>query len=168
MANIRVDLERPITNGQSITFRSPTDCSNISGLKVYYPVNGIESSTVFELTDSHGNNVGDIDDLFTEDVLVKVILDTELKKAYVQNADTNAYLEAKFDDKLNKSGGTMTGPINMGKKKITNVAEPTSDTDVATKKYIDGKIVFLEVEPEDWSTVELKPGSICLIPEDEE
>lgn len=40
-------------------------------------------------------------------------------------------------DALPKAGGTMTGDINMGSKKITNLATPTADTDAATKKYVD-------------------------------
>ena len=38
---------------------------------------------------------------------------------------------------LSKSGGTMTGAINMGSKKITNLATPTADADASTKKYVD-------------------------------
>lgn len=34
----------------------------------------------------------------------------------------------------------MTGALNMGSNKITNTAEPTDDTDVATKEYVDDTI----------------------------
>lgn len=98
MSNIRVDLSIPIYEGQPITFKSPADCSEVTGLIVYYPENDTTSSQTFEFADAHGNNVGSVD-LFATDVLVKVILDTENSKAYVQNADTNAYLEAKFNTK---------------------------------------------------------------------
>lgn len=37
------------------------------------------------------------------------------------------------------SGGTMTGAINMGGNKVRNLAEPTEDTDAATKAYVDSK-----------------------------
>lgn len=40
---------------------------------------------------------------------------------------------------LSKAGGTMTGAINMGSKKITNLATPTNNADAATKLYVDGK-----------------------------
>ena len=40
--------------------------------------------------------------------------------------------------KLSTSGGTMSGAINMGSKKITSLATPTANTDAATKAYADG------------------------------
>ena len=100
MSNIRVDVEYTIRDGYEIKFRSPVDCSQITGLIVYYPgSNGNVTSKVFALADAHGNNVGDIDHLFAEDVVVKVILDVTKGMAFVQNADTNAYLEAQLASK---------------------------------------------------------------------
>jgi hypothetical protein len=97
MPNIRVDLDYTIKDGTEIKFRSPVDCSAITGLIVYYPgADGNTVSKVFTLADAHGNNVGDIDHLFAEDVVVKVILDVTNGMAFVQNADTNAY----FTDEL--------------------------------------------------------------------
>ena len=90
--NIRVDLNTPINDGTEVVFRSPVDCSQITGLIVYY--NG--ESKEFAFADAHGNNVGDIDHLFAENVVVKVILDVTSSMAFVQNADTNAYLEGRF------------------------------------------------------------------------
>lgn len=52
------------------------------------------------------------------------------------------------------SGGTMSGPINMGNNKITNLADPTADSDAATKKYSD----------ENWEIFERISGNrmICV------
>lgn len=94
--NIRVDLNIPINDGKEVVFRSPVDCSQVTGLIVYYPENGNTVSKEFAFADAHGNNVGDIDHLFAEDVVVKVILDVTKSMAFVQNADTNAYLEGRF------------------------------------------------------------------------
>ena len=41
------------------------------------------------------------------------------------------------DDKLAKTGGTMSGAINMGSSKITNLGDPTANADASTKKYVD-------------------------------
>ena len=97
--NIRVDLNTPIKDGTEVVFRSPVDCSQITGLIVYYKENGNTISKEFAFADAHGNNVGDIDHLFAENVVVKVILDISTSMAFVQNADTNAYLEGRLDEK---------------------------------------------------------------------
>ena len=94
--NIIVDYNTPISNGTEVVFRSPVDCSQITGLIVCYPDNGSTASRAFAFADAHGNNVGDIDHLFAENVVVKVILDLSTNMAFVQNADTNAYLEGRF------------------------------------------------------------------------
>lgn len=97
--NIIVDLNYPIQDGTEVKFRSPVDCSQVTGLKVYYD-NG-NASQEFVFADAHGNNVGDIDHLFAEDVVVKVILDVTNGMAFVQNADTNAYIERTFIKTVN-------------------------------------------------------------------
>ena len=100
MSNIRVDVSYTIQDGSELVFRSPVDCSAITGMLVYYPgSDGNITSKVFAFADAHGNNVGDIDHLFAENVVVKVILDVTTGMAFVQNADTNAYLEKALSEK---------------------------------------------------------------------
>ena len=105
MSNIRVDVDYTIKDGTEIMFRSPVDCSQVTGLIVYYPgLDGNTVSKVFTLSDAHGNNVGDIDHLFADDVVVKVILEVTKGMAFVQNADTNTYIENTF---LKRTGGVF-------------------------------------------------------------
>lgn len=100
--NIRVDLNTTIKDGTEVVFRSPVDCSAVTGLKVYYlRDDGNTAFQEFALADAHGNNVGDIDHLFAENVVVKVILDVTTGMAFVQNADTNAYIERTFIKTIN-------------------------------------------------------------------
>lgn len=116
MANIRVDVNYTIKDGSEIVFRSPVDCSAITGLIVYYPAgDGNTTSKELSLADAHGNNVGDVPHLFAENVVVKVILDVASGMAFVQNADTNAYLERRFAEIVESienlpqgGGGTVT------------------------------------------------------------
>lgn len=105
MANIRVDLDYPISDGLPLTFRAPCPCSETTGLIVYYPAAvGSTSilSKVFTFKDAHCNDLTGLGNLFTIDAYVKVILNTKDNAAYIQNADTNAYLESKFAGKASK------------------------------------------------------------------
>jgi hypothetical protein len=56
-------------------------------------------------------------------------------KTYVDTCGAN--LQTQINGKLSLTGGAMTGQISMGGNKITNTANPTLATDVATKSYVD-------------------------------
>ena len=97
MANIRVDVPNSISDGLELVFHSPCDCSEISGLSVYYQnEQGVEVPTSFIFKDLHGHDLSNVNDLFKKGAYVKVILNTTEGIAYIQNADTNYYLEQKF------------------------------------------------------------------------
>lgn len=128
MANIRVNLSGPPVNGQTVTFRSPASGTEVAGLITYYPNGSTTSSKVFQFADAHGNNVGG-KNLFSSNVLVKVILDTELSRAYVQNADTNSYLENKL-----KSHSQPASDITAGTFAGQVVANASAVTDLTTKQ----------------------------------
>ncbi len=61
----------------------------------------------------------------------------------------SAELETEFDaiaaavnSKVDADGsGTMTGALNMGNNKITNLTDPTSAQDAASKNYVDTAVV---------------------------
>lgn len=112
MGYIRVDQAIPVFDGQPVTFKSPASCVGVEDLKVYYPAGESTEVATFALADAHGNNVGGID-LFAAGVLVKVILDTEKGMAYVQNADTNAYLEGRFTAAKEYTDSAIAEAIGM-------------------------------------------------------
>ena len=107
--NVRVNLTTPISDGTEVVFRSPVDCSQVTGLVVYYD----GGSKEFAFADAHGNNVGDIDHLFAENVVVKVILDVTHAMAFVQNADTNAYIERTFIKTVNGIAPDENGNVEV-------------------------------------------------------
>ena len=110
---IRIDLHGELMNGYEATFQAPCDCSEISSLIAYYPSEGEVKSKTFTFRDTHGNNLGDLGDLFVKDAFIKVILDKENGYAYIQNADTNGYLEHQLKTReatLSASGWTSTAP----------------------------------------------------------
>ena len=49
-------------------------------------------------------------------------------------------LDSADATKLPLAGGTMSGPINMGTSKITNLGTPTVNTDATTKLYVDNLV----------------------------
>lgn len=97
MANVRVDLKYPIYDGMPVTFKAPCDCTAVTGIIVYYPSNDENASTVvskaFSFKDAHGTNLSGLGNLFAKDAYVSVILDVNTNSAYIQNANTNSYLE---------------------------------------------------------------------------
>ena len=137
--NIVVNLNYPIKDGSEVVFRSPVDCSQITGLKLYYPAeDGTAASVEFALADAHGNNVGDIDHLFAENVVVKVILDVTSGMAFVQNADTNAYLEARFAEIEGSYTRTLAAEdFAAGKVSGTGAYDPSTKNLVTTPSLIE-------------------------------
>lgn len=110
MAYIKINTKYPIYDGMSVTFKAPCDCTRADGLSV--------NSTIFEFKDAHGVTLAGIENLFTAGALVKVILDVTNGSAYIQNADTNAYLEGKLNERsgIRKASGYWTSPctVNCG------------------------------------------------------
>ena len=91
MAKIKVISKCELYDGMSITFRAPCDCTVVDGLNVYYN----EYSQSFSFRDAHGNNLAGLEDMFSEGAYIKAILDTRNGYAYLQNTDTNAYLQER-------------------------------------------------------------------------
>lgn len=99
MAKIKVISKCEIYDGMSITFKAPCDCSAIDGLNVYYN-NTVQS---FSFRDAHGNDLSGLSNLFAAGTYVKAVLNTAEGHAYLQNSDTNGYLESRF---IGKAGIT--------------------------------------------------------------
>src|ERR671911_52741 len=49
-------------------------------------------------------------------------------------------LTKSLQEKVNKTGDTLSGNLDMGNYKINNLADPISDGDACSKKFIDTKI----------------------------
>lgn len=116
MANIKLTVDFPIYSGLALTFQAPCNCSAVTGLKVYYKElsesAATDASMVFEFRDAHCVAVTNISNLFAQNALVKVVLDVQNGYAYIQNADTNSYLEEKFGGKADKPT-LLTGSLTV-------------------------------------------------------
>lgn len=110
MANIKITLDHDIVDGESVTFKAPCDSTEVTGIKVYYKVETEEGSTdankTFTFRDAHCEALTNIGDLFKEGAYITALLDTTNNYAFLQNADTNKYLEGKASAK--KFTATLT------------------------------------------------------------
>lgn len=73
----------------------------------------------------------DTSTLVTQDSLTNT-LNNYVTTSALNNRLNNYATTASLNNYLLKSGGTMTGQLNMSKHKITNLANGTADTDAAT------------------------------------
>lgn len=86
------------------------------------------------------------------------LLQTDTGNLFVDLSGTSR-LQVKDSTKLPLSGGTMTGAINMGSKKITSLATPTESTDAATKGYVD-TVSGGQIDPSTFATKEDLNGKL--------
>lgn len=95
MANIKVKIDYPISDGTKLRFRTPCESTSVEGLVVTYPVtDGVGyASKTFTFADANGNELSGVGNVFTADVLIGVFLDVTKGRAYIKNADTNSYIE---------------------------------------------------------------------------
>ena len=99
-------------------------------------VNILETS-VTNLNTSVTNLEVSFNNLVIPDAFDSTQLDTSVNilETSVTNLDTS--VTDLSTNTLRTSGGTMTGVINMGSNKITNVSDPTNNQDTVTKIYVD-------------------------------
>lgn len=98
---IRLDVNHPLEDGMDIIFNAPCNCPEVAGLAIFYN----NTRSVFTFRDAHKNDLSELPS-FTVGARIKVNLDTVNGYAYLQNADTNAYLEMMFKNRLPATEGT--------------------------------------------------------------
>lgn len=96
MANINVAVEKTIADGYKLKFRTPCDSTIIEGLEVKYPAKDGVGTLIkkFVFKDAHGTELSGVGNLFVGGVMIEVLLDVTHSVAYIQNADTNSYVES--------------------------------------------------------------------------
>ena len=139
MAKIRVDVNYGIANGSEVSFTAPCSCSEIDGLKVYHP----GGSKDFVFKDAHGNELTGLGNLFAKDSIVKVLLDVAGGFAYIQNADTNAYLEGKFDEverSIGLAAAELSADIEKERARIDNLARLEAGSTTGDAEVMDIRV----------------------------
>ena len=61
-------------------------------------------------------------------------------RTVVSNVEAPTVDDSAF---VRKTGTRMTGRINMGNKKIVNLADPTDEQDAATARYVSNYVSYL-------------------------
>ena len=108
--NIKVNLNIQPKNGTVVVFRSPENSSQVTGLIVHYKSSdSSDAYQEFSFADAHGVDVKNIDNLFNKGAVVKVILDVTSSRAFIQNADTNSYLNRKLSSFADICTGEASG-----------------------------------------------------------
>lgn len=142
MAQIKIELLAPPVDGMDIKFKAPCNCTAVTGILVSYP----DGEQAFTFRDSHCNNLAGIGNLFSSGAYVKAILDTNNGYAYLQNADTNGYLENMMGGELlwenAKPNSTFAAQtISIGLSNYEAVAiECKFSTDTSGKKLYFGLV----------------------------
>jgi hypothetical protein len=175
MANIKIELGHPIIDGMPLSFRAPCNCNDVTGLKVIYHVGEDTFFVVFSFADAHGNNLKGLTNLFAAGAMVRVVLDTANAKAFIQNADTNAYLEGKFAEAMNaaaaaKNAADAAKTAAGNAQSTANTANSTANeakrtADAALPKAggtITGSVTFegniILVEGVNYGTIDQRPA----------
>ena len=81
--------DMPIT-GKQVSFIAPCSSSDTTCFTI--------NNTDYTICDAAGNNLEGIANIWARGSFVSVILDVDSAKAYIQNANTNAYLEGVLGD----------------------------------------------------------------------
>lgn len=95
MANIKITVEGSLMDGHRITFKAPCNCTQAEKLEVLYIEENTQKSKIFTMRDSQCKDLTGMDNLFAAGAYVDIVLDIANEVAYLQNANTNAYLEGR-------------------------------------------------------------------------
>lgn len=78
------------------------------------------------------------------------------------------YIEELYNDKLSKTGGTMTGGLTMGNNKVSLSYTPSANTDAVNKQYVDtavnGAMWLGEVKCLSYPSIPTLPAGMEVIP----
>lgn len=106
-----------VYTGRQVTFRSPCASEGLTALVI--------NDVTYDLVNAMGTQL--VANSFDEGAMVSVIFNAETFKAFVQNADTNAYLEAQLGGKAPADTRVYGNLQSAGWYKVGSVRLPDVD-----------------------------------------
>jgi hypothetical protein len=95
-----------------------------------------------------------LDNTITTAKLTDATVVTDAEQATVVTNDTSFFTTTAADSRfVNTTGDTMSGALDMGTNKITNLDTPTATTDAATKAYVDGVVASGSIADADYGDI---------------
>lgn len=144
MANINVVVDKTIADGYKLKFRTPCDSTMIEGLEVKYPAkNGVGTLIKkFIFKDAHGTELSGVGNLFVRGVMIEVLLDVTHSVAYIQNSDTNSYIESvkgeiqRLEEKQKQFLGVAGKAVEECERVAAETTSAIEDTKQATETLV--------------------------------
>jgi len=95
-----------------------------------------------------------LNNTITTDKLTDATVVTDAEQAAVVTNDTSFFTTTAADSRfVNTTGDTMSGALNMGTNKITNLGTPTATTDATTKAYVDSVVASGTIADADYGDI---------------
>lgn len=135
MAIISIQSDHQIQDGEQFTFRAAAAAANVTGLRIYYPMEDSvqKTSKTFAFRDIRGNALTSMD-IFATDAYVTVSIDTTNNHAYVLN-----YSGATED----LSNVLMDKSVSIGSWRRATWSGEWDDKNIRCSAYGKGKFIFL-------------------------
>lgn len=112
-----------LTTGKQVTFEAPCGSEGLNEISV----NGV----TYDLVDAEGNSL--VANSFNAEAMVSVIFNVEKKKAFIQNADTNAYLEDRLSQAYVKEAtGEIIGISDSANAPVHSLSVCGKTTQITT------------------------------------
>lgn len=90
MSKIKVNLPVSPVNGKQISFIAPCSSADTECLLI--------DDVEYAVVDSDGVSVAGLENVWNSGAIVAAILNVDTHTAYIQNANTNTYLEGRFNN----------------------------------------------------------------------
>lgn len=171
--NSKVDLQMSAAQIEALSNQSVAfTCSNNGGIATLYAIGDKPSITCeFQVTLSDVVNIGNGESGIIQGNMVGTIMpradysqNDPNKADFIKNKPTEDLADAKkkANAALPRTGGMMTGNVDMGGNTLTGLAEPVNDGDAVNKKHLEEKMESAKNDMTNYVDTRLKYFEVSL------